>query len=142
MKRIKYVSRFTRDMGPADIDTLVRQAADSNRTLGITGILVTAGRLFFQVIEGPAPAIDDVFARIVADPRHTDVLVLSTEDAADGRHFPDWSMRRLALDAATSERLEPLREMLATIVEQRVRIARLTNALERAIWRELATTAA
>ena len=134
--RIKYVSRFSRDMSPAAIDALVEHAQAKNASLGVTGILVTTGGLFYQIIEGPEADTTSLFNTIAADPRHADVLVLSRESATS-RIFPDWSMRKLALGPSVHDRLEPLRELLPTILELRLRADQLTNTLERGILREL-----
>lgn len=141
MKRLKYVSRYARDLSDADLETLTLEAAEKNAGLDITGILISSGRLFIQVLEGPAAAVDGIFARIKEDPRHRDVLVLDVEEGGDERLFPDWSTRRFSLDVAAAERMEPLREILATIMEHRERIQSLTAVLERALWAELASLA-
>ncbi len=135
LKRVHYVSRWARDLSSDELDALVADAAARNRELGLTGILLTSGRLFMQVLEGPVEAVDHVLGRIVADPRHTDVLVLG-EEMDGARVFPDWAMERVALEDA-DERLEPLRALLEAISAQRAIIGRLAGVLERAAWREL-----
>jgi len=134
--RIKYVSRHTRPMTPAGVTALVKHAQAKNARLGVTGILVSTGGLFYQIIEGPESEVTTLYQTIDADPRHTDVLVLDRSIAA-GRIFPDWSMRMLSLGSAEDERLEPLRELLPTILEMRLRSEQLTTILERGILREL-----
>lgn len=57
----------------------------------ITGALICRHDVYLQLIEGPADAIDALYARIVADDRHTDVRLLLVEDAAE-RLFPNWAM--------------------------------------------------
>jgi hypothetical protein len=141
MKRLKYVSRQARRLADAEIDALVAGASSHNEHQGISGILVTTAGLFLQVIEGPADAIDALFARIEKDPRHTDVLLLESLDDVEDRIFPDWSMRRFDLDASDAARFEPLRVLLEAIVTQRTLLERQVHALERAIWLELARKA-
>ncbi|MDY0004010.1 MAG: BLUF domain-containing protein [Polyangia bacterium] len=137
MKRLKYVSRFAHPITEPEIRELVEKAAARNAELDLTGILMTTGEMFFQVLEGPAEQVDEVFRAIRADPRHTDVLLLSLEDDVAHRIFPDWSMKRMSLGAESSTRLEPVREILEAVVDLRFRAEKLANALERAIWREL-----
>jgi hypothetical protein len=139
MKRIRYVSQFARDMTRADIDDLVDRSAGNNARLGITGILMTSGRMFFQILEGPPEHVDRVFARIAADERHQDVLLLSAEEDAGDRYFPDWSMRKVDLDASADARMRPIREALRQIIEKRLEIDQLVHTLERAVWSELAS---
>jgi len=138
MKRIRYVSQFAKDMSLEDIDGLIAGAAKKNARLDITGIIMSSGRIFFQVIEGPDAHIDDVYEYIVKDHRHRDVLLLDSETGVSERFFPDWSMKRIGLDDDSNERLAPVRAMLSTVIEKRKEVARLTNALERAVWLELA----
>jgi hypothetical protein len=141
MKRLKYVSRYARDLTDTQLEALTRQAAEKNAGLDVTGILISSGRLFIQVLEGPAAAVDGIFARIREDSRHRDVLVLDVEEDCAERLFPDWSMRRFSLDVAAAERMEPLREILETVMEHRERIQSLTAVLERSLWAELANLA-
>jgi uncharacterized protein YejL (UPF0352 family) len=47
-------------------------------------------------------------------------------------------MRPFDLDRYSDDRLEPVRQMLVAILEKRQEIARLTRALEKAIWYEAA----
>jgi hypothetical protein len=136
VKRIKYISRFAEDLKKEDIDTLVDQAEQNNAQHEITGILVTAGHLFFQIIEGPSEAIDTLFHNISNDQRHTDVLILAAEDDVPHRIFPDWSLKKLSLDNEAQTRLEPLRVLLETTMVLRKNADSLIKTIERAIWTE------
>ena len=134
LKRIKYVSRFQRDLSKAEIEDLVAKAANKNAELDITGVLMTAGKMFFQVLEGPAESIDELFSTICADGRHTDVLLLSSEHRVPERIYPDWAMRKFSLENRDDTRLEPLRAILETVVAARYRQESLVGVLERGIW--------
>ena len=57
----------------------------------ITGALICRHDLYLQLIEGPAAAIDALYAKIVADDRHGDVRLLLA-DAVSERLFPHWEM--------------------------------------------------
>ncbi|MBG6081155.1 BLUF domain-containing protein [Rubrivivax gelatinosus] len=79
---------------PFDAATLRDMLADSrlrNERNGITGMLLYADGSFFQVIEGPAQAVSELFARIVADPRHEQVTRI-IEEPIPRRSFGNWSM--------------------------------------------------
>ena len=141
MKRLKYVSRVSNGLDHEDIEDLVAQAERNNLKKDITGILMSAGGLFFQVIEGPDDAIDELYAKLMDDPRHGDVLVIGFETGVKERIFPDWSLGKLDLDKEADLRLESLRELLEAILKQRELIEQLTGALERAVWRELVQVA-
>lgn len=137
LKRLKYVSEFARELSEAEIDALVADAAHRNEALGITGILTTAGRLFFQIIEGPRERVDGLFRQIVADDRHKNILLVSTADGVPHRLFPDWAMKRIDPQGEGLERVGHLHDVLEVLVEMRRTMDRLTTLLETSIWREL-----
>ncbi len=66
-------------------------ARRNNRRDDITGALICRHDLYLQLIEGPPPAIDALYAKIVADDRHSDVRLLLTATASQ-RMFPHWAM--------------------------------------------------
>jgi len=138
MKRIKYVSEFSRQLDASDIQALEEQCVRNNQKIGVTGVLMVSGNLFFQVIEGPDDRVNELYDSILSDDRHTNVLKLADEQQVKERLFPDWAMKIVSLDPSRAERLEPLHALLQTIFEQNQTIKRLTNVLERAIWSELA----
>lgn len=47
--------------------------------------------MYIQLIEGPDDAIDDLFARISADDRHTEIKLEVAEPIKE-RMFPEWEM--------------------------------------------------
>ncbi len=137
MKRIKYVSQFARDLTADDITQLEAECIRGNQETGITGVLMVSGNLFFQVIEGPGAAVDNLYLSILNDSRHTHILRLGEEREVRERLFPDWAMKVVSLDPSRADRLEPLHALLQTIVEHKDTINRLTSVVERAIWNEL-----
>ena len=136
-KRIKYVSRFSQTLGAAEIDALGAQAAEKNARLGITGVLMASGGLFYQVMEGPRDVVDELMRSINADGRHSDLVVLSVEDEVAERLYPDWSMQTINLDAASHVRLMPLKALIKAVFEQRRVIDNMTWAIDRAIQQEM-----
>lgn len=137
IKRIKYISRFKKPLDSAGIEAIGEQAARKNRELGLTGLLMASGGLFYQVLEGPAEAVDEVYAAIAADPRHTDVLLLETQSEVADRLFPDWSMHTVDLDAAAHVRLFPLKALMKAVFEQKRLIENMMWAIERTVQHEL-----
>ncbi len=135
-KRIKYVSRFSEELSAAGLTELEAQCVQNNRTRGLTGVLMAAGGLFFQILEGEPEAVDAVFAAIARDPRHSDLLLLS-EETAEHRLFPDWAMKAVPIDAARIDRLEPLHAILETILAQRRLDELLVATLGRTVWSEM-----
>jgi hypothetical protein len=142
LKRIRYISEFSRHMSPQDIDKLAQQSAISNKEHGITGILVATGELFFQVIEGPVDAIDALYDKLSADSRHRQFLLLEAETGDLTRLFPDWAMRRLDLSDEAMKRLSAARAILKAIHAQRIVLQNLRGALEQTMWQEVVSSGA
>jgi len=138
LKRIKYISRFARPLDREDIEEIGRQSAANNERHGITGVLLSGGGIFLQILEGPPEAVDEVFHSITADDRHQDVLLLTSQDDVETRLFPDWAMKRVILDTDATSHMESLTTMLNVAFEQRRLLDELLGALERAIWHEFA----
>ncbi len=95
LMRLTYVSIHNLD---CDADgfhpafTAIEEAAvPRNAELGVTGFLICARRWFAQVIEGPAQAVEQLYAVIAADARHHS-LQLVEHIEADRRLFPDWHL--------------------------------------------------
>lgn len=90
-----YVSTARFDLGVtrdlAAIDTILVKSRQRNAIVDVTGaLLFTEGR-FVQALEGEREHVRGVFDRILADPRHADVEILSAQ-FADRRRFKEWSM--------------------------------------------------
>ena len=76
-----------------DIDEVLAKSRANNTRDEVTGLLFTDGHRFLQVLEGPQATVEDTFLRIIADPRHR-ALVLLSRRAITRREFGDWSMAR------------------------------------------------
>ncbi len=141
MKRLKYISRFARPLNADELSRLADNAAIKNKELGITGILMASGGIFFQVIEGPRENIDSLFREIIKDSRHEDILLLSSEQSANlKRIFPEWNMKKIDLDAKSEARTETFRIILKNIFQMRQIIDEQAKILERSIWDEFSRT--
>ena len=136
LKRIKYVSRFADALPAPALAELEAQCVRNNTARGLTGVLMAAGGLFFQILEGEAEAVDAVLAIIARDPRHRDLLLLS-EETAEQRLFPEWSMKAVAVDPSRVDRFEPLHAILEAVLAGRRLDERLVGTLERTVWSEL-----
>ncbi len=137
MKRVKYVSRFTRPMTYQAIDNLVSTSSKHNKENGITGVLLTSGGIFFQIIEGPEENIDALLSKITADRRHTDVILLAEENNVDRRLFSDWSLGKMDLDSGAYIRNDAMMGLLDAIVGLQKIMESLANSLGMAAWNEL-----
>ncbi len=103
--RILYASRLPAKTKVSAMAALAKsiaeQSAATNAALGVTGALCVSNADFVQVLEGSREAINKVYARIVADPRHSDVTLLSYEAVAE-RLFEHWSMAHLDIKRVNS----------------------------------------
>ena len=70
---------------------LLTRARSSNAEHGLTGMLLYDDGSFLQAIEGERESLLVLYARILLDPRHTDITKL-LEREIDERQFGDWQM--------------------------------------------------
>lgn len=101
---IVYVSAATRLLDDAELEGLLRGAREHNARQGITGILLYGDGNFMQLLEGPAEAVDALYASIRRDPRHHMVTTV-LEERGRAREFAEWSMAYRRIDAPTWLRL-------------------------------------
>jgi len=94
--RLLYASRARRAPTPEDIEGILAQGRARNAALGLTGILCWSGDVFMQVIEGGRGPVNTLYRQIAADPRHTDVVLLSYEQIVE-RRFGSWTMGQVNL---------------------------------------------
>lgn len=78
-------------IGQTEIQGLLKQAKDFNRTNNITGCLLSYNNEFVQYIEGDKLRIEALFEKIKQDWRHNEVNVLIS-GYINGREFENWSM--------------------------------------------------
>jgi hypothetical protein len=123
-------------MSAQAIEEIGEQSQRNNERADLTGILMASGGLFYQVLEGPEESVDEVYGKIVADGRHTDLLLLSTEKNVE-RMFPDWTMETINLDAEAHVRLFPLKALIKAVFEQGRLIENMVWAIERTIQHEM-----
>lgn len=96
-----YVSSATAACDVAELENILVASARNNTPLQVTGMLLYAEGNFMQVLEGEEAAIDETYARIARDHRHTDIFVIEREPI-EQRSFDQWSMgfRRLGASEA------------------------------------------
>jgi hypothetical protein len=92
-----YTSQVSPDFREHDIPELLKTIRPANAKLQITGTLFFLGTAFLQVLEGEAHSVDRVYARILVDKRHTQVMTIS-RDAIEERSFPNWTMDFATID--------------------------------------------
>ena len=94
--RLLYASRTAEAVTPELLSAILRRSRQHNPAQGITGVLCCSGDVFLQVLEGGRPAVNRLYARIVADSRHRDTELLAYESIVE-RRFAGWSMGQVQL---------------------------------------------
>ncbi len=93
MLQLLYISSATRKLDEPELDQLFAQAQRNNARDEITGLLYTDGKRFLQALEGARSTVEDAFLRIIADPRHHALVLLSRRETTR-RDFGEWAMAR------------------------------------------------
>ena len=94
--RLMYASRSAASLGHDELAAILRSSRANNPGLGVTGVLCYSGGIFLQVLEGGRSAVNVLYHRIAADPRHREVELLGYEEIEE-RSFTGWSMGQVNL---------------------------------------------
>ncbi|MGD9612733.1 MAG: BLUF domain-containing protein [Kiritimatiellia bacterium] len=95
--RLTYASRLKKKLNHAALEKIMDVSRRNNRKLGVTGALCSSPRGFLQILEGPPEAVNELYNRIVRDPRHADVTLLEYV-RVPFREFENWSMAYIRTD--------------------------------------------
>ena len=95
---IVYCSQAAHHMDKEALEKIIATAKHHNPRFGITGLLVFGSGIFFQWLEGPRDNVTSLFKIISADPRHSDVVLITKEDEFRERLFPNWDMELVAAE--------------------------------------------
>lgn len=110
-----YVSRLSPECDAESLKKILDSSRKNNRKLGITGILCRDKRFFLQCLEGAREPVNKLYATIMADERHKDVIILKYQELVR-REFGAWSMafvsskkvdKILALQYSSTTKLDP-----------------------------------
>ncbi|GAA0855810.1 BLUF domain-containing protein [Aliiglaciecola litoralis] len=74
------------------VKDILSVAQENNKLQNITGILLSQGLHFLQVLEGEELDIQELYTHIKNDRRHGNLQLLSCE-SIDQRQFGEWSMK-------------------------------------------------
>jgi len=102
--RLLYASHATGEVNCASVQEIMQQSHAHNPHNGITGILCHSDKLFMQVLEGGRDAINALYAKILRDPRHTDVVLLHYEEICE-RRYAGWTMGQANLSKINASTL-------------------------------------
>lgn len=98
--KLIYVSFAAKPIGPADISRILESSQRFNAANAISGMLCYGDDRFIQYLEGEREAVNELYARIMADTRHRKLLLLEYRSIRK-RLFKDWSMGFVEADSAT-----------------------------------------
>lgn len=82
LRRLAYHSIATGTVGYQDAVEIASEARRNNALNAICGLLIFRDGRFFQVVEGHADAIGELYEKLRADPRHRDLELLCDEPIA------------------------------------------------------------
>jgi hypothetical protein len=91
IQQLIYVSTASDSYGPSVMRDIQAASLRHNPSANISGLLLFDGMRFLQVLEGPARAIGQCYARISADNRHFGAHVISKK-VVPVRFFGNWAM--------------------------------------------------
>jgi hypothetical protein len=87
-------SSWRLDDGEGGIEAILHASRRNNERDGLTGALVVGERHFLQILEGSRGALGTCMTRIMRDPRHEAVEMISAGEVPY-RLFADWNMHRI-----------------------------------------------
>ena len=133
--RLMYASRALPSVDHDELLAIVRKSKSNNGPLGVTGVLCFSEGIFLQVLEGGRSPVNRLYNRIAADPRHTQVELLTYQEIGE-RRFAGWSMGQVNLSRLNPALLLKYSER-ATLDPYAV-----SGAVSMALFEELMATAA
>ena len=94
--RLIYASRAAAPMDAEALHVILRQCKANNPAQGITGLLCCADGVYIQALEGGRQAVNQLYLKLAADPRHRDQVLLSYEEINE-RRFAGWAMGQVSM---------------------------------------------
>ncbi len=96
MYRLIYKSRSKVPVDWDLVDSILESSQKQNADLDVSGVLVATRNRFLQVLEGSFEAVNDIYCKIVRDPRHERVQLLSFT-CTESRIFTRWQMHGIGV---------------------------------------------
>ncbi|MGO9900106.1 MAG: BLUF domain-containing protein [Solirubrobacteraceae bacterium] len=92
MLRLIYMSKATDGLSNDDFSQILAEARERNRQFAVTGALCYRNGYFAQILEGPEPAVREIYAKIGRDERHSEPVIVKEEQTTK-RLYEGWLMR-------------------------------------------------
>ena len=132
--RLMYASRVAEGLKPDALHAILKKSTTNNPTIGVTGVLCFSGSVFLQVLEGGRSQVSALYNRIVVDPRHRDVVLLTYTEIAE-RRFAGWAMGQVNMNMLNPALL--LKYSEAAVLDPYA----VSGAVSMALFNELVATA-
>ena len=126
MRQIVYISTTTL-VDDAVLRDILVASERNNIACGITGILLTNGRNFLQLVEGEQVDLMRLMTRLAHDRRHSGVIQIA-DIAITERAFPDWTMQLLRLGSSVEQRRAQIEAVIPGNLDPVVRGAMMNFA--------------
>lgn len=93
-----YRSEADPNVSDDDLLNILSTARNFNGKNGLTGCLLYNDRHFVQILEGEFGVLNELYASIRKDKRHSNIITLHMKEIEE-RSFPDWTMAFKSLEA-------------------------------------------
>lgn len=102
--RCLYASRAIEPLATNAFDRILEKSRRNNMPRGITGLLCYSNGVFVQVLEGGREPVSALIGTLYTDNRHTALQLLMFDEIGE-RHFGNWSMGKVNIDAVNGAAL-------------------------------------
>jgi hypothetical protein len=109
--QLVYISRAT--FVPSEISSgiqpnvarILLKSRVNNEKNGLVGVLYFGDNNFFQCLEGEESAVEQLYAKLMLDPRHKDLKII-IKKSIDALSFKNWSMKHVPLESKMTSMLQ------------------------------------
>jgi hypothetical protein len=102
---LSYLIYTSKNNGVSDdeIKDILDKARENNKSVNVTGMLVSSEEHFVQYLEGDRKDVSLIYNKIILDDRHDSIELMKCDDVKKTRLFQKWSMAMLEDNEKTKE---------------------------------------
>ncbi|WP_096086264.1 BLUF domain-containing protein [Agaribacterium haliotis] len=108
MYRLIYRSKSAASVDWDCMRDIMHSSEEHNQQQQISGVLLASASHFLQIIEGKYEDVNSTFMRIIHDPRHSDIKLISF-GCIDARLFEGWGMKGIGVFDFNTETADALK---------------------------------
>ena len=86
-----YLSTARRALSEVDLQDIVAASQCRNAAARVSGMLLFGNDRFLQLLEGPGPAVERTYRRVLSDARHHDAMLVY-DGIGEPLRFTEWPM--------------------------------------------------